>query len=190
MNDRIFRSINELAGSSRFVDFIMVTLSKRTRYVYLFVLLLLLFQAKFNKRKTLIAGVTISVTYLLSMLMKRFFNKPRPFLQQAVHLLPPVPSRKDSSFPSKHTALAFAVSAFVIIYHRTWGLGLWLLSLLVGISRIWMGQHYPSDIVGSAILGNITAFVVMFTEKYWRPFLERTLRSYTHFRTSSRQIQE
>lgn len=190
MNDRIFRTINDLAGSSRFVDYVMVTLSKRTRYVYLFVLLFLLFRAKFNKRKTLIAAVTVSVTYLLSMLMKRLFYSPRPFLKQAVHLLPPVPSRKDSSFPSKHTALAFAVSAFVFVYHRTWGLGLWLLSLLVGMSRIWMGQHYPSDIIWSAILGNLTTFVVNFTEKYWSPFLARTLRSYSHFRTFPRKIQD
>lgn len=190
MNNRIFKAINGMAGYSRIIDFIMVNLSTRTRYVYLFVLLFLLFRNKFNKRKTLIAGVTISITYILSHIMKWIFFRPRPFLKQAVHLLPPVPSRKDSSFPSRHTSLAFAVSAFVFLYQRTWGLWLWLLSFLVGISRIWMGQHYPSDVLGSAILGNITAFMINFTEKIWRPFLARTFRTLIHLRSPSRQLQD
>ncbi|CAH2715188.1 Undecaprenyl-diphosphatase BcrC [Neobacillus rhizosphaerae] len=187
MNYRIFKVINQFAGNSRILDFIMITISKRARFVFLFVLLFLWYRNGIYKKMTLYVGVTASVTYLLSMVFKLFYFKPRPYLNHGVHLLPPVPSKKDSSFPSKHTALSFAFAASVFVYHRILGLSLWLISILVGLSRIWMGQHYPSDIIGSAILGNVTSFVVKLTEQLWTPFVTSIFRSYTHFRSSFRQ---
>jgi undecaprenyl-diphosphatase len=177
MNYRVFRAINQLAGYSRILDLIMITISRRARFVYLFVLIFLWFRNDIYKKMTLYASVSVGVTYLLTMLIKLFYFKPRPFFNHGVYLLPPVPSKKDSSFPSKHTALAFALAASVFLYHRILGLSLWLFSIMVGLSRIWMGQHYPSDIIGSAILGNGSAFLVNLTERYWKPFVTRILRS-------------
>lgn len=182
MNERIFRAINQCAGYSRILDFIMMTISRKARFIFVFVLVFLWFRNDFYKKMTLYTGVTVSVTYLLSMAIKLFYFKRRPFLNHVVHLLPPVPSKKDSSVPSKHTALAFAIAASVLVYHRILGMSLWLLSIFVGFSRVWMGQHYPSDIISSAILGNGTAFVVKLSEQYWKPFVSRILRS------SSRQL--
>lgn len=188
MNYRMFKVINQLAGHNRIVDFLMVTISKRARLIYLLVVIVLWFRHDSYKKMTLNTGVSVSVTYLLCMMIKLFFYKQRPFLKHSVHLLPPVPSKKDSSFPSKHTALAFTLAASVMVFHRIAGWSLWLLSILVGFSRIWMGQHYPSDIIGSAILGNGTAFFVKLTEQYWKPFVTRILHSITQFRSTYRDL--
>jgi len=179
MDNRVFKAINQWTGNFRILDLIMINISKRARFVFLFLFILLWFRNDVYKKIALFSCVTVSVTYLLSIMIKLVYFKPRPFLNHGVYLLPPVPSKKDSSFPSKHTALAFALAASVFVYHRILGLILWLLSILVGLSRIWMGQHYPSDIISSAILGNGTVFVVKLTEQYWKPFVTRILRSYT-----------
>ncbi|MEH7356140.1 phosphatase PAP2 family protein [Neobacillus drentensis] len=188
MNYRIFKVINRLAGNYRILDNLMIYISKRARFVYLIVLIVLWFRRDFYKKMALFAGVSVSVTYLLSMVIKLFYFKQRPFLKHGVYLLPPVPSKKDSSFPSKHTALAFGLAASLMFYNRILGWSLWLLSLLVGFSRIFTGQHYPSDIIGSAILGNVSAFVVRQTEQYWKPFVTRFLLSYKNFRSSFRGL--
>lgn len=66
----------------------------------------------------------------------------------------------DSSFPSKHTLLVFAVSTSVLLYNRVLGSIMCGLAVMTGITRIWVGHHYPSDIIGSAILGSVTSMCV------------------------------
>jgi undecaprenyl-diphosphatase len=106
------------------------------------------------------------------------YFRPRPYSKKRVNLLAPVPSKKDSSFPSKHTTLAFAVAFSVLFYKRTLGCILSLLALLAGLSRIWMGQHYPSDILGSALIGGVTAICVNFTSGVWNPLITRAIHTY------------
>jgi undecaprenyl-diphosphatase len=104
-----------------------------------------------------------------------------------VNLLPPVPSKKNSSFPSNHTSLAFAVATSIFFYNRLLGLIMSLVSSLVGVSRIWMGQHYPSDIIKSAFLGSISALVVHLTSRVWNPFLEKFINFRQKTPTSNNQ---
>ncbi|MED4204996.1 phosphatase PAP2 family protein [Neobacillus mesonae] len=160
MNKRMFKAINQFAGTSKLLDFLMVLISGKARYVYLLVVIILCIRRHDYRKLAAYTGVSIGVTYSICFLLKLFSFQPRPYVKHSVHLLPPFPSKKDSSFPSKHTTLAFAVSASVFGYHRLAGSLLWLLSILVGVSRILTGQHYPSDIVGSAIIGNVTPYLV------------------------------
>ncbi|ADE68636.1 hypothetical protein BMQ_1604 [Priestia megaterium QM B1551] len=76
-------------------------------------------------------------------MIKCFYFKPRPFMERRVGIL--IPSKMDSSFLSKHTLLAFAVSTSIFLHKRILGSVMLGLSLLTGFSRIWLGHHYPSD---------------------------------------------
>ncbi|MFF2447974.1 undecaprenyl-diphosphatase [Neobacillus sp. NPDC058068] len=176
MNERMFKAINQYAGSSKFLDSLMVLISKKARFVYFLVVIILCLRHNDYKKMTVYTGVSVGVTYVISFLIKLFVFQPRPFVNHLVHLLPPVPSKKDSSFPSKHTTIAFAAATSVFVYHRLAGSFLWLLSILVGISRIWTGQHYPSDILGSAIIGNVSAYVIKRIETIWNPLVSRIFR--------------
>lgn len=178
MDERLFRYINQFAGSSKLLDSLMVLISKRARFVFLLVVVVLLFRRQLVKKWAVSTIVTIGAAYVISFLLKQLFFRPRPFVKGFVHLLPPVPSNKDSSFPSKHTTLAFALAASVFLYHRLAGVFLWLLSILVGISRIWSGQHYPSDIAASALIGNATAYIVNQTEAFWNSLTNRIIYWY------------
>ena len=108
--------------------------------------------------------------------MKRFVYK-----LFFVHLLPPAPSKKISSFPSKHTTLAFAVATSVLLYKRLMGSIMVILAFLTGFSRIWVGQHFPSDILGSALLGSLTSSLVWLTGRTWNPLIDRVIHSYNRF---------
>jgi undecaprenyl-diphosphatase len=153
----------------------MVTISKKARYVYLILLIYLWFRNHAYKKVTSYAIISLICAYVLTFFIKIFNYSPRPFLKHSVRLLPPVPSKRNASFPSKHTTIAFAVATSVLFYQRSIGFFMWILAMLSGFSRIWMGQHYPSDILGSAILGSVIASVVNLVKSTFNPIVNRVL---------------
>ncbi|WP_379969586.1 undecaprenyl-diphosphatase [Ectobacillus sp. sgz5001026] len=158
MNYKIFKSINRLSGHYSPIDLLMIFISNKLRYVFLFVLIFMWFRNDFSKRISFLAVISAGVALFLNTLIKLFYFTPRPFVKRRVGIL--IPSKTDSSFPSKHTILAFAVSTSILLYKRTLGLIMWTLSMLTGFSRIWIGHHYPFDILGSAFIGTMTSILV------------------------------
>jgi membrane-associated phospholipid phosphatase len=73
---------------------------------------------------------------------------------------PAAPGTRGHSFPSSHTSNLFAAAAVACRFLRRHGLWFVLLAALVGWSRIYCGVHWPSDVLGSAILGWITGSLV------------------------------
>ena len=57
------------------------------------------------------------------------------------------------SFPSTHTASAFALAATIITHNKKLGILYLIMAALVGIARIFAHVHYPVDIIGGAIIG-------------------------------------
>lgn len=90
--------------------------------------------------------------------IKKLACRPRPFitLPEVVRLIAPP---DEFSFPSGHTAGAFV--ALVVIGNSLGVLAvpLALLACLVGLSRVYLGVHYPSDVVAGALLGSIAGAV-------------------------------
>jgi undecaprenyl-diphosphatase len=155
---KLFKALNQLAGRFPLLDKIMILTSNRARYVFLFVLAILLIRSGEKRKAAKNAVVAMLAAYLTNLFIRMFSFKPRPFLNHRVGIL--IPSKMDSSFPSKHTILVFAVSTSLFFYNKTIGTILAALSLLTGISRVWLGHHYPSDIIASAMMGSIISFIV------------------------------
>jgi membrane-associated phospholipid phosphatase len=107
----------------------------------------------------LISGAT-------AQLLKHLFPRPRPSNLPDV-LLAPDERIFARSFPSGHTATAFALACWLWLMvrgtrYRWLGWLGWLLAALVGLSRIYRGVHYPSDVVAGmliGILGGLIAFL-------------------------------
>jgi undecaprenyl-diphosphatase len=159
----------------------MITISQKARYVFVLILLIMWFRDRFHKKITLYTSISVGISILLNISINRFYFKPRPFVKLLVHLLPPAPSKKNSSFPSKHTALAFAAATTVIFYKRGLGYSMYILAFLAGLSRIWVGQHYPSDIAGSALLGSLSGIMVKISERVWNPYIEKVIQIYPRY---------
>ncbi len=158
MDNKVFNAINQLSGHCSPIDLLMIFLSKKIRYVFIFVLIYMWFRNDYYKKVSYKAIMSSVVSLFIHSLIKLFFFKPRPFVKRRVGIL--IPSKTDSSFPSKHTLLAFAISTSIFLYDRVLGSIMWVISMLTGFSRIWVGHHYPSDIIGSAFIASLTSIIL------------------------------
>ncbi|HHY72191.1 MAG TPA: undecaprenyl-diphosphatase [Bacillus bacterium] len=158
MDEKVFWAINRMSGRSSLLDKLMVLISNKIRYLYIFILIIMWFKKRTYKKTVIDAVISACITLIINILIKFFYFKPRPFIRRRVGIL--LPSKKDSSFPSKHTLLVFAISTTFFFYQRVLGSIILGVSFLTGLSRIWVGHHYPSDIIGSAILGSFTSLFI------------------------------
>jgi undecaprenyl-diphosphatase len=110
----------------------------------------------FSKRKEVrmfgvfvLAGLTVS--YYAANLIKVFVARPRPFVALTnVILLGPM--AKSYSFPSAHATQAFMMAAMLAGRFKKYIL-FYSLAALVAFSRIYVGVHYPSDVLAGAVIG-------------------------------------
>jgi undecaprenyl-diphosphatase len=86
--------------------------------------------------------------------LKRVFRRRRPFDVVATDVLIGRPPR-STSFPSGHTATSFACATALAAGYPEQSAPLFLAALLVGLSRIYVGQHFPSDVAGGAVTGTV-----------------------------------
>ena len=100
--------------------------------------------------------------------IKHAVGRPRPFLGLSdVHLL--VGKGSSGSMPSSHASSWFAAAFLGYVYYRRSWLFLLPLALTIGFSRIYLGVHYPSDVLAGAILGMGYAAVGLITANaLWR----------------------
>ena len=98
------------------------------------------------------------LAWAMGFLIKNFYYLPRPFIFAAQ--LPLVQFHLDGSFPSNHTAVAFALSFPLLRYSRPAGLIMTFFSSLLASSRIMGGVHTLPDIVAGVILAAISSLAV------------------------------
>lgn len=137
----------------------MTYLGDAKGYLIVFSLLAVISYFGFKRWKHTVQIIVVLVLALLSNLaLKRFIDRARPDIEQLV-------VAKSLSYPSGHAMVAMAFYGFVIylIYRFKLHIGLKiglilllaLLILSIGISRVYLGVHFPSDIVGGFIAGFI-----------------------------------
>lgn len=166
---KIFQAIHMLSGRFSLLDKCMIFISNRIRYVYILLLIIMWFKSMTYKKMTINSVISAFITLIINIFIKLFYFKPRPFVKRRVGIL--IPSKRDSSFPSKHTLLVFAISTSVFLYERFLGSIMFGLSFLTGLSRIWVGHHYPSDIIGSALLGSLTSMIIHKLSRFQTSFV-------------------
>jgi predicted phosphatase len=156
MNDWLFLLINSMANRSVIIDGLMITISKLVPYVYMLVLAGLFVKGfrvnSFKLRaESFATGVLLVLCLIGSFILGSMFYENRPFVEHPETILI-LNHAADASFPSDHAVGTMAIACGILFYRWKWGTWMVYGSILVGISRVFVGNHYPGDILGAFIL--------------------------------------
>ena len=108
----------------------------------------------------IVCAISLAIEFLLNnMCIKRIVMRTRPYvLEESLTVLTHLPS--DWSFPSGHAGAGFAVAwAMFLVMPRKWGVPAVIVAALVALSRVYVGVHYPTDVIAGTVLGMIAAYI-------------------------------
>lgn len=109
----------------------------------------------------LVAPFAVVVAYLVNDGIKSVFLEPRP-CRALPHdfLIEKCPPLDDYAFPSNHTTVAAAVAAALFLVDRRLGAVAALAAVLMGASRVYVGAHYPHDVLAALAVGALAGWAV------------------------------
>lgn len=162
MDAAITHWINAFAGKSAFIDHMMIAITQ-VGVPLIVGIVLLQWWSRDNRLHVRHAAICAGLAFLLGLAANQgillFIHRLRPYDSGVSHLL--IGKSGDWSFPSDHATASVSVAmAFALqkLPRRT--LALFLMAFLVCLSRIYVGTHYLTDILGGAATGILAAIAV------------------------------
>lgn len=168
---RILYFLNGFLGTSTLLDNTFLFLASYLPFLLVAAFLLLLYFSTYSRRdKRYLFWVTtvsaLTARFGVTEIIRFFYHRPRPFAAfPQIHALF---TDTEWSFPSGHATFFFAMAAALYLYNKKWGVGFFIATLAVTISRVVAGVHYPSDILGGAGIGIAVACAVFSVAEKWR----------------------
>ncbi len=164
LDTQLLYLLNNLTGQSPVFDGIVVFLASYLPYLLIVLFLALVVFSQYSKLEKwellLVVGISgVIARFGVTELIRFFYHRPRPFLTLPVHQLLP---ESSWSFPSGHATFFFAMATAVYLYNKKWGIAFFIATILITMSRVIAGIHYPSDIVGGAAIGIIIAYATFY----------------------------
>jgi membrane-associated phospholipid phosphatase len=112
------------------------------------------------RRAVVAAGLSAGVALAIAQLISRAVDRARPFVADphGVHVF--AHHVADPGFPSDHATAAFAIAVAILLRNRRWGALSLVGAVVLAAARVGMGIHYPSDVLGGAVLGSACALAL------------------------------
>ncbi len=100
---------------------------------------------------------------LVKPLITHFYHVARPYvvLSSAHNIIGPQVGEEYQSFPSGHAIFFFALAMAIFMHNRKLGWWFFAGATIMGVARVIGGIHWPSDILGGAVLGILTAWLTL-----------------------------
>lgn len=160
--------INGLSGQSGAVDHFMILASK-IGIPIMVVAVIAQWWIRQDRPHVRHVAVSAGLSFLLGLgvnqIILLFFARPRPYDAGVTQLL--IDRTADPSFPSDHATASVAIAAAFLLHGLTGrGLVFLMAACLIAFSRVYVGTHYVSDVMGGAIVGAVSA---AFIRAVYRP---------------------
>ena len=169
MDSYLFHFLNQWAGQWFCLDALAIFLAKYLGGLLIFLLLVwLIWDCLFRKEKyqrtikivSLSLGAALFSRFIIVEIIRWLYYQPRPFIAEQVNQL--LEHSASSSFPSGHASFFFALSTIIYLYNKKTGLAFFAASFLIGLSRVFVGLHYPLDILVGAVIGIFFGWLIYF----------------------------
>ncbi|MDD3410873.1 MAG: phosphatase PAP2 family protein [Eubacteriales bacterium] len=144
--------------------------------IWIFTAMLLMLMKKHRRcGVTVLLGIAAGFV-IGNLMLKPLIARPRPcMLDTAMPLL--IPAETDFSMPSGHMLAAVIAAALLTWEDKRFGWVMIPLAALMGFSRLYLYQHFPSDIMAALALGLLIAWITRMIVKRAYPLLARRFRS-------------
>lgn len=158
-----FQIINGLAGRSAWLDAFIVFCGSPLIWILFLAACLVLWtdRGRGNILSRFLSLILAGIVGGVLMEVIRFlFNRQRPFeiYQMSHQLLFHAPG---GSFPSAHATFAFIIAGIVSLWRPLWSVPFLCIAALVALGRVAGGVHWPTDIIAGALLGILSAMIVV-----------------------------
>jgi undecaprenyl-diphosphatase len=157
MDYRLYKTINGLSGDS-LPDHLFKLLANDLPAV-LIALVALTFLLPWTSRRrerrnaAVLATASAGLALLINQPIAHLVDRTRPYLAHPGHAHLLIARSQDPSFPSDHATGAFALAFAIWLYDRTIGTALLILAAILSFARVYVGTHYPGDVVAGALIG-------------------------------------
>ncbi|MFF9506741.1 phosphatase PAP2 family protein [Streptomyces sp. NPDC014724] len=121
----------------------------------------------------LCAPLVVVAAYLVNDVVKSLFHEQRPCQTLHVVTVEACPALGDWSFPSNHAAIAAAAAVAIWLTDRRLGAIAVPAALLMAASRVWIGVHYPHDVLIGVVTGALVAWPLMVAARRCAPAVVR-----------------
>lgn len=115
-------------------------------------------QSKPIQKKMVLLSICAGIlTGIAALAAGRLYFDPRPFVVN--HFIPLIPHDADNGFPSDHVLVLALAAAAMYPFSRKISAILWLITILVAISRVYADVHHPIDVIGSMLIAIIMTVI-------------------------------
>lgn len=159
VDHRLFRNVNQYFQQKYWNFFFRnITHCGGATFTISTVLLLLIIGTAEIKTVALASAISLTISHIPVAILKKMYPRRRPYLVLDQIYVTDRPL-KDHSFPSGHTTAIFSIVIPFALYDPIFAVMFVPLALLVGISRMYLGLHYPSDVAVGMLLGSSTGLL-------------------------------